>query len=202
MLGVRSYRRRAPRARGFTLPELLTVVAIVGVLATVAMVAMSNSSSAQDTASLARSLQFTLLRARNESMSDGNARKIECIPAATDGGCKYYIATSRGVSPLGWSTVSADDIHPYAKALVWNITYTDGTGSPSSGDTTAHAGTTQASGTFDIIFYPNGVVSSGASPSVNNPTGATIYVCDKTQQHKYKLWTWRYTGLTKMVDVW
>jgi Tfp pilus assembly protein FimT len=189
------------------LPELLTVVAITGVLAAVAMFSLTGAGEGQDTASLARGLQFMMLRARNEAMSDGSARRLVCSPASTaglsnSGGCTYQIGNIKGNSPTAWND-DGNNLPVNSHAWIWNITSSAGTYLTSYngfGDTAAHAGATQFSSTVNITFFPNGAVSTGTSPV--NPTGVTVYICDRVQKHKYKVFAYPGTGLSKLVDTW
>ena len=76
-------RRPRRRANGFTLPELMAVVAIVGVMGAVAMATLNGASSGQNAAALARSLQFAMMNARSSALSDGAQHRLSCTLAAT-----------------------------------------------------------------------------------------------------------------------
>ncbi|HEX9102734.1 MAG TPA: type II secretion system protein, partial [Polyangia bacterium] len=104
MLHVR--RRRA--AAGFTLPELMAVVAIIGVMAALAIATMSRSGDAQNSASLARSLQFAMMSARNATLSDGFMRRLKCTLKTVGGACVVEKAGTAGmiVASSAWPPTS------------------------------------------------------------------------------------------------
>jgi prepilin-type N-terminal cleavage/methylation domain-containing protein len=198
MLAAKTLPLRRPRARGFTLPELLTVVAITGVLAAIAMVSLSGSGNEQNAAALARSIQFAMLRARASALSDGSARQLQCGPktssqtmTATFAGCSFWVATTKGASPTAW-TEESYNVQASSHALIWNITSTQT-------DSAASAGAVPMTSNVNIIFYPSGVVSTNSN---GTPTGATVFVCDKTGNHRYKVYAFKGTGLSKLVSTW
>lgn len=199
MLGVCSLRDRARRSRGFTLPELLTVVVIVGLMSALAMYSFSRAGNDSNAAALARGVQFAMLRARTEALSDGFARKLTCGPTAvlangvgTYNGCYLYAATNKGLSPAGWVD-AGNSLQSSSHALIWNVTAV-------AKDVTGNAGATATTLNTSITFFPNGATSTTTSPVA--PTGATVYICDKTGTNKYKVYAFGNTGLAKLVTTW
>jgi prepilin-type N-terminal cleavage/methylation domain-containing protein len=199
MLSLRSTALRRSRRRGFTLAEILTVVAITGVLAAVAMVSLSGAGNEQNAAALARSIQFAMLRARNEAFADGSARQLRCGPSVTSAtvggtfsGCSFFVATNKGMVPAGW-TEESNNVQASWRVLIWNV-------APTSTASAASAGALPMSSNSIITFYPTGgVVTTGAS---GTSAGATVFVCDKNGQHRYKVFAFGATGLSKLVSSW
>jgi type II secretory pathway pseudopilin PulG len=185
------------------MPEILTVVAIMGVLAAVAMFSLSGSGNDQNAAALARSIQFAMLRARTEALSDGAARQLRCgptIPSTTIcnngicsfSGCALYMATTKGNAPIAW-TDEGNNVQASSHAWIWNITAT-------VPDIATNAGASQMTSNVNITFYPTGATTTGASNVA--PTGATVFVCDKTGGHRYKVFAYAGTGLSRLVTTW
>jgi prepilin-type N-terminal cleavage/methylation domain-containing protein len=192
-------RRRDPRARGFTLPELLTVVAITGVMAAIAMFSLSGAGNEQNAAGLARGIQFAMLRARTEALSDGLARQLRCGPTVSSAtmtapfsGCSFFVATSKGNAPTTQWIEETANVQASSHALIWNIT-------PQSTDSAANAGSAPTTVNTSITFYPSGVVNTGGGGTA---TGATVFVCDKLGKHQYKVFAFSGTGLSKLVSTW
>jgi hypothetical protein len=141
-----------------------------------------------------------MLRARSEALGDGSARQLRCGASVTSAtvnqgsigfaGCSFYVAAMKGMAPTQWIEESGN-VQASSHALIWNIT-----SKPS--DSAANAGPNPMTGFVSITFYPNGVVSTATS----TPTGATVYVCDKTGKHQYKVYAFPGTGLSKLVNTW
>lgn len=71
------------RNRGFTLPEMLTVIMIIGILATFAFPAMTKFLSTQAVRSASYDLFADLIYARSEAIARGTPIKVEGV-SSTD----------------------------------------------------------------------------------------------------------------------
>jgi type II secretion system protein H len=171
------------RERGMTLVELMIVVAIVGVMSAVAMFAMGPANNAKQAASLARSLQFAMQRARVDAVSDNKQRRIRWDPT-TPQKCIYQVATTTGMSSTVAFQTAYNDIPIPKAAQVFNIT--------NATDLVDNSGSKITAAAF-ITFYPNGTASPG-----------TFYVSDTnaTKGSKYKNFVYAGTGMARMVDRW
>jgi prepilin-type N-terminal cleavage/methylation domain-containing protein len=181
-------RRSSTRPRGFTLPELLTVVAITGVLGAVAMFSLSGYGNGQDAAGLARSIQFALMRARAEALAENYPHTLSCTVLGTSQSCTLSTAADMGLS----NAPSLDVIQAGTHAYLWNIT-------SSCDQTTNNAGATQMSGNKVITFNSDGTITN---PSGTRSGGTTFYVSDKNGANKYKVYVFGGTGLARVVNNW
>lgn len=197
-------RRVHPRARGFTLPELMAVIAIVGVMAAIAMSALGRSGDAQNSASLARSLQFAIMGARNSTLSDNFIRRVNCTLAATNGNCTVDRACQSG-SPLPTTCTFSQEqkVTANSHATLWSVSSTT--------DVTANnAGGSQVSGTKTMYLKPDGTVCDNyptvaAPTTLCNSNGFTFYVSDvngSNLANRYKIYVYSYTGMPRMVNQW
>jgi prepilin-type N-terminal cleavage/methylation domain-containing protein len=170
--------------RGFTLVELMIVVAIVGILSGVALFALAPTGNAQDAAALARSLHFAMQRARVDAASDNRQRRLSCN-ATLPQSCVYQMATTVGMSGTVAFQNAGDNIQAGRHAQVYNVTPTTDAGVDNSG--------ARMSGPQTITFYPNGTASA-----------ATVYVSDTnaTPSSKYKIFVFAGTGLARLADQW
>jgi prepilin-type N-terminal cleavage/methylation domain-containing protein len=183
------------RRKGFTLPELMATIAIVGVLGAVAMATLNGASSGNNSAALARSLQFALMNARSAALSDGTQRRLNCTLSSTSAStfCNVEKLCLPGMNPTTtscttvWTTQAR--IAGSSHATIWNIT-------SSTDYNSSNAGGSQVTGNKLIMFYPDGTSDS---------TGKTIYVADTKATNKsnqFKIFVYPATGMARLVNIW
>ena len=165
---------RAPR--GFTLVELMTVIAIVGVIATLAVSITGDSAT---TATSSDRIASTLGYARARSLATRTIHRVQ-VESQT---VSVWRATTTGLTtPTAWERIQIESIPTSTK--VWNATTTvaiNPTGGP----------TENAAIVFPIDFKPDG-----------STTGGTIYVTDRNNRKKSRVLVYRATGGTYIREGW
>jgi type II secretory pathway pseudopilin PulG len=169
----------------------MAVIAIIGVMGAIAMATMSRAGSAQNSAALARSLQFAMMNARSNAISDSFMRRFTCTLAVTGSSCLVEKADQFGmVTPTKWSSES--HVVASSRARIWTIT--------SSTDTAAKT-PAASTGSKVVYFNPDGSVGDTALGS----TGATFYVSDpngSSISNRFKIYVYSNTGMARLVNQW
>jgi len=182
--------RRRCRRRGFTLTELMAVIAIVAVMGAIAMATLSGAGNGQNAAGLARSLELVVMGARAAAISDGFVRRVHCSLQTSGSWCSVDKATTAGAAPTAWTTEST--VRANSHATVWAVT--------ASTDVTAQ-NPAHASGDRYVYVKTDGSVGD----ATNTTTGATFYVSDSggtNTANRYKVYVYSATGMPRLVNQW
>ena len=155
------------------------VVSIGTTLAGMGVWTLSNRRRVEETRTLARNVQFAMMRARGTAIGDGFQRRLSCTATA----CSLLAATTSGMgTPAGWNN-NGQLVQAGTEGVLWAV------------DTNTDVGATSPSGpiagTKTITFYPDGTSDA-----------ATVFVTDVNSAKKYKVFVYSATAMPRMVDSW
>jgi prepilin-type N-terminal cleavage/methylation domain-containing protein len=172
-------RRRRTLQSGFTLPELLAVIAIMTLVGAFGAHAIAGSTRAQETSGLARHLQFQMQRARAEAVADGYQRRMNCSAA----GCRLEVATTPGMDPPPSWNNGGDVVDGGTQSAIWAVL-------PSLA--LAGAGPSAVAGGSSLIgFFPDGTA-----------TAATLFVADINGGNTVRIFLFSATGMARVGSGW
>jgi prepilin-type N-terminal cleavage/methylation domain-containing protein len=188
--------RRLPgQRRGFSLAELMAVLALLGALGALATVSVRRGLQSDATSGLAREVYTRLVQARFAAISGGVRVQVRLSPGpAADPALQVRAALEPGVAPSprsglgdGFGPVS-DHVTGRSDGQIVGVAPTIDYDSPMP----APGASTQAS----LVFYPDGRVQLDGLPP--HP-GVTIYLADAQLLYKKRIVVLGRTGFARLL---
>lgn len=151
-------RRALADERGFSLPEILTIVALIGVLFGITIIAFQAAAATIQGDSNLRIVERQLKLARDTAVTQRRSIEVQFVPPN-----ELYVI--RRDLPAGTTLL-------HSAVLENNTTFVRFAGVPDTPDSFGGAGAINLGGAATVLFTSDGMFVDGAGTPVN----ATIYV--------------------------
>jgi len=185
------------RDAGFTLVELMVVVALMTVVAALAIRIMSKASRGERAPAFARSVLAMAHRARQTALINGRPTRITIYSTGTSSSIVSEMMQPDG---LTWQKLDGTDGMEHGvevcDAQAGRVT----TAWPTSG---LNCPTTATSSSPTYIYFGKGSTACGANFACifgNTTGGATIFLRTHDDAKHYRVPMWGLTGLPSLVD--
>jgi prepilin-type N-terminal cleavage/methylation domain-containing protein len=183
---------RARRHSGFTLVELMVVVAIIALSAALAARFYSRGARGETAPSFARGAMATLMDARHTALALGRTTAVTVDGVNLQMATSYYDPTSKS-----WVGQTKLKVPSSMQLCVPSASMTLGSVTPTCPLTNANN---------TLCYLPNGrvgLITSGTCIT-NPPTtyGGTVYFSTKAGDKKFRVVVWGLTGMAKVIDTW
>lgn len=176
---------------GFSLPELMAVLIVLGVLSALAMPRMGRRQRDDASLGLTREVYTRLMQARFAAVSSGGQVEVLLRPGQRSRVLQVLPARQPGMAPLppdAFGPVTDEVGGRNAAQLVGVAAGVDGAGPP-------RASTAAAA----LLFFPDG--SAQLADNANAPAGgATVYVADDVGGHPHRVTVFGRTGMPRVLD--
>lgn len=180
------------RGGGFTLVELMVVVAIVAVLVSMTLVAVSSTTYAKTPRGFADQISAMAETAHQRAVANNRWQQLEIT---TDGEVIHWESTSVGMgTPAGWDRVGS-----LAVPSDIEIASTDDRAHDQTDDSPPSPGTFS---TRKIHFAPDGTLDASSVVPSGDVEGATIFIRDTYDKQYVRVALFPVTGAAYALNEW
>ncbi len=177
-------------AGGFTLPELMTVLVILGLLGFLAIGRTTQQGRGDAALGLTREVYTRLTQARFAAISSGTRVQVTLSPVSVSA-VQLRTSLQPGMvppPPADFGPVT-DEVTAHRGAQIVAIGASVDTGNPPPGP---------AGGPALLIFYPDG--RARLDGAIASQPGTTIYIADELFAHPHRIVVLARTGFARTMD--
>lgn len=183
------------RQAGFTLVELIVVLAIVILLGSIALSKVSRTNNDLASSGLAREIYSMAQQARYAALASSKQVRLTLSSANPMVSYRTALVTGNGLLSLAAGSPSWGAIESVVSAHNQALLMAVQAGASMS----AAAPATPAAVAADLVFYPNGTTQLFVGGVAQASTGATVFVADQNLVKRNRVLLYGRTGFSKVL---